>query len=149
PSFDFFYPNIKKNNLWPFLFATYDSHLVEQEYFSKSEKENFLIRNNLGMVNLIESAYCENGNSDDAKMSVVDLKPGIVEAILESQIKDIYFTSTNTKNLFWLYLEKNSFKPIFKLRDHSSHCAALIINGVMFYTHTLPNPTNRGRKGET
>lgn len=148
PHFDYYYPNTSKNSLWKFLFNVFEPRLLEIEKIDKKEKESFLIRHKIGMTNLIAEAYCEDGNSDDGKISVIKLKEGIVEKIKLSRTQDIYFTSKNVKKLFERYLLEKHY-------DHHWETTALNdsflveIQGLRIRAHTLPSPTNRGGKGET
>lgn len=148
PSFDYYYPNTSKNSLWKFLFAVFDQDLLKKEKVDKFEKEKFLIKNKIGITNLIAEAFCEPGNSNDSAISVVKLKEGIVEAMKKSQVKDIYFTSKNVKVLFERYLVEKKYEHSW--RDTSETDSFLLeIEGRKLRAHTLPSPTNRGGKGQT
>lgn len=138
-SFDFFYPNTNKNSLWYFLKETYS---IPKKLQKKQEKEDFLFQKKIGMVNLIQTAFCEKDSSDDSDIVIETLKEDIVTSIAASKIREIYFTSINARNLFNLYLKHhNSISESVKM--------GILINDREYKYHTLPNPTNRGKKGQT
>lgn len=138
-TFDFFYPNINKNSLWLFLKETYS---LAAPLRNKEEKENYLLEYKIGMVNLIQTAFCKRDNSEDKEIVIETLKENIIILLVKSNVRAIYFTSINARKLFNLYLEEN------KIVNQSTDLT-IFINNREYECHTLPNPTNRGRKGET
>lgn len=146
PSFDFFYPNIGKNSLWSFLSQAFSGNQLP---LNKSEKEKFLRDHNLGMTNLIQAAYCKPNNSDDSQIVIHSLKTEIGPRLKDSKVIDLYFTSANTRNLFWLFLEMNKYEYQFIEDNKDSSHSKISLFERDFAVYTLPTPVNRGRKGET
>lgn len=148
-TFDYYYPNTSKNSLWKFLFNAFEPQLLNQAMVTKEEKEQFLIRHHIGMTNLIAEAYCEDGNSDDSKISVTKLKEGIVEGLQKSKVEDIYFTSKNVKVLFEHYLSIKQFSQEWR-ETNLEDTFLLKIEQREFRAHIMPSPTNRAFvKGQT
>jgi len=152
-NFDFFYPNEAKNHLWSFLFKVFDStpkDLSEYKKRSRIEKEQFLIRNNIGMTNLISKCICKKNCSYDSQIMITKIKNEIPKKILNSNLQKIFFTSKNTFSLFLNLpnIEISCKEDIVTLKTNIMF--PLIINGRKFTAFILPNPTSRGRfKGDT
>lgn len=148
-NFDYYYPNTSKNSLWKFLFNAFEPELLNQAVITKKEKEQFLIRYEIGITNLIAEAYCENGNSDDSKISITKLKEGVVEGLQKSQVEDIYFTSKNVKILFEHYLTVKEFSQEW-VETNQEDTFILTIEEREFRVHIMPSPTHRAFiKGQT
>lgn len=141
PGNDYFYPNVTQNYLWEWLFDIFCSHSNKPvKERTKNEKEELLLKNNLGMVNLIKKAWCQEGSSSDDDIHILEYKVELLDKLKKSEVSKICFTSKDAKILFLDLIRKNglikdSNRKIEEKVELFDRCIKL---------KTLPTPT-RGR----
>jgi len=149
---NFFYPNENKNHLWKFLFRIFSNTPLKTKIrHSQQEKETLLRINHIGMANLIKRAICKEGSSKDSDIKIIEFRKELLPKIESSKINSIFFTSKNTHDLFYSFLQKEQISVKFKdsAQTRTSIKSIVTLFNRDFILYVLPNPTSRGRKGET
>ena len=148
---DFYYSNNSNNRFWDILRAIIEnknSNDLPREGFSlfKEEKMEILNKLNVSLADILEEYELsdENSPSDDV-INPIKIR-NIDELIKDTKINKLLFTYKKAAELFLkdkeininnVNLEPGKLFYEYKLKDRIIKC------------YLLPNPLNRGRKGET
>ena len=150
---EYYYSNSANTRMWDLLKSIKEKTAIQKNSYliSKDDKRNLLTNLNLSMTDIILEYKREKDSTDDK--DIIPIKYNNIENIINNtSIKNLLFVYESALQWFLHSLNKKAPIKLSKLEKLENKkydvMYTISLNQKLVNCILLPNPLNRGRKGE-